>query len=250
MPDEPESDEATATATAEAEAAAAAATAEAESEPTPADLLERERAERLRAEGRAAALQAELDRARPAEKPAPPITVADIEREFQAGRLSEPQRIQYLADLQVQARQREAEAQAATARIQQTVSQKVNAYVERYPDLGQAGSPAVTKVWQRVAELAQEEGLDPQDLRTQHRALLEVYGPLTRPAMADAPRQKIPVGAAYGSPGSGTRGAPAPDPLKDVPPALLQHWTRRGYSREQMLAELPHVNRERWTRRG
>lgn len=227
-------DEATAEAT---EAEAVVAAIETESAPPPDPLAVATEA-RIRAEERARVLEEQLAVARAAKAeptPAPkPYTAEDVEAAFQGGKISDAQRISYLADLQVQARLRERDAQARATQREVRLQTQYNTYLTQHPELRTAG-PAADRVWAATAALAEDEGLDPQDKRTQLRAMERVFGPLTGGTVAtssETQRRRIPTGTGFGTQGPGGggpgTGGAGKDPLRGIPAGYVDYWRKTG----------------------
>ena len=223
--------------TAEATEAQAIATAvDTETSPPPDPLVIATEA-RIRAEERARVLEEQLAAAR-APKPEPtaaprPYTAKDVRDAFDKGEITDDQRVAYLADLQIHARLAERDAQDREAQRETRFQTKYNAYLTQYPELRTTG-PTADKVWAAAADLAGEEGLDPQDKRTQLRAMERVFGPLPGDAMptnGEVQRRRIPTGTGFGTPGPGVGGGgrtPRADALKGIPADFVATWRRMG----------------------
>jgi hypothetical protein len=93
-----------------------------------------------------------------------------------------------------------------------------------------------------IDNLVEREGLDPDDKRTQLRAIERVLGAtVVAGARREVIRTRIPVsGVPGGTPGN-EQTPTTEDPLKDIAPEYLAHWRRLGYTREQMIAEAAYV---------
>mgnify|MGYP001576475379 CR=1 FL=1 len=220
--------------------AAEAVPVAAEPEPPPPDPLAVATEGRIRAEARAQVLEEQLAAARAA----PPVearpaaksyTAKDVRDAFDKGEITDDQRVAYLADLQVQARMAERDEQTRATQRETRFQTRYNAYLTQHPELRTKG-PAADTVWAAAADLAEDEGLDPEDKRTQLRAMERVFGPLPRDAMppmnGEVQRRRIPTGTGFGAPaagggGPGTGGA-ARDPLKGIPADYVAIWRRMG----------------------
>lgn len=141
------------------------------------------------------------------------------------------------------------QAQTFAAKTQSALTE-VNQYMEKMPALANALSPEFQKVAKAAYEIADEVGLPVQDPRVQRRALRETFGTLDRIAAAakaqDSSRAASLPHTEAGPGAGGTAPAPKPggtNPLKDVPPAYLEFWKKRGYTQKQMEDEAKYIVR-------
>ena len=221
-----------------------------------------------------ARLTGQLEEARrpaPAEPPRPaaaPMTYAQavesVEALYRAGEITELQRTEQIADLKFEQRERDREVQQRRQASQQRVSDRLNAYVARYPALKDGQSELVQKyVIPKLHELV-DEGLDPMLAETQVKALdaFVADGVMVLRALA-APtpdpnehhRRRIPVG---GGPSGG--GPVEPTPAKsmskgerlfnNLAPQHQQFFIAQRGSKEAAIKTLEHADEDMLRRNG
>jgi hypothetical protein len=103
-----------------------------------------------------------------------------------------------------------------------------------------------------AAEIAEDLGADIRDLRVQRQALRQTFGSLDRLVDASKTRDyaRDHADTAIETRGGGSRTPPGkPDPFKDVPKPLMDHWNHLRYTDEQKQEELKYVDLARWKRK-
>jgi hypothetical protein len=197
-----------------------------------------------------------VERDRPAAPPPPPaeppLTPDLVEGAWQRGEITEAQRIGLHAQLAADRLLATRAEQERQARTTHATNQRFSEYTAQYPELLDRSSPLLRKVSDAVYELRDLYGLDPNDLRTQVLGIERVVGGHRLGGGTDSrelTRRRAPVTGGPGTAGTDAGSGPSRDPLREVPPEQVEFWKRRGYSREQMLAEAQFVNRDRWQRR-
>ena len=145
------------------------------------------------------------------------------------------------------------QAQQLDAKLR-SAGQEVTAYLDKAPALRDQSSADFGRVRDEAYRVSDDMGLPVTDLRVQRVALRAVYGPLERMAANTQAREQsrsssLPhVESTMGStPAVELKGG---DPLKNVDPAYIQHWTRKGYTRAQMLEEAKYLPVGNYKRRG
>lgn len=139
--------------------------------------------------------------------------------------------------LAVAAQQRQYEAKLTRA------GDEVRAYTQKLPNLLNTQTEEFRRLAASAYEVAEDMGLSVGDARVQRRALREVFGPLERLTEKGRAREfdrRSADGFSDTSRGSGASGD-SNDPLAKVPREFLEDWKRRGYSKDQMLAEAKYV---------
>jgi exonuclease VII large subunit len=149
----------------------------------------------------------------------------------------------------VQTTQQAVQMQALAQKLQ-AASTEVNQYIDKMPTLRDTTSAEFARVRDEAYRLSEDMGLPVQDLRVQRAALRATFGSLDRLASAQHVKQQsreasLPhvetrTGAAPQRPASGA----ADEALKGVPQAYLDYWTKKGYTRAQMIEEAQYVTRE------
>jgi hypothetical protein len=149
----------------------------------------------------------------------------------------------------VQTTQQAVQLQALAQKLQ-AAGTEVNQYIDKMPALRDTASAEFARVRDEAYRLSEDMGLPVQDLRVQRAALRATFGSLDRLASAQHVKQQsreasLPhvetrTGAAPQRPASGA----ADEALKGVPQAYLDYWTKKGYTRAQMIEEAQYVTRE------
>ena len=204
----------------------------------------RERSEYKR---RADALQSELDEARKHQPPAQPQTYSQdqLQQWVDQGKITPAQMAGQLALQAKDMAKSEIRQELRQDQIRSVANAAVNTYLAKLPALHDRTSPEFARVAASAQDIADELGLPVTDLRVQHRALRETFGPPDKLARVerdrDFDRRHADTHTETG--GGGGRRPDTKDPLKDVEPARLQHWERLGYTREQMVKEAAFIRR-------
>lgn len=189
----------------------------------------RERLARLEGENQALRSQVAAVQSVPRAQPtAPAWTPQTIRAAYDAGQITDDQRVALLADLQTSARLSEYDATRRVQDSQAKAGDALQAYMRAYPALTDPSSPLMRQISAELRQMQAEEGADPQDLRAQLRAVKSLVGPLA--PVAGAPtRRSIPIGGT-GVPGGGapSPGGGKPDPLKGIPADIIEDWKRLG----------------------
>lgn len=212
-------------------------------------------------EGRIAELERQLAEERSAKEaaaakaaaPAAP-TVEQIQAALDAGQITAAQAVSIGMYHAKEAAKAEALSEFDARQRQREVLTEVETYTTRVPALRDPASEEYGKVYAAAQALARDLGKPVSDPVVKRLAMREVFGPPDRlgakARVAEQDRVRSdPGGVLTGSNGGGAP-APAKDPLKAIPQAQIQFWQRLGYTREQMLAEAPFVNVDRFARRG
>jgi hypothetical protein len=135
----------------------------------------------------------------------------------------------------------------------QSAKTEVDQYLGKVPALRDSSSQDFQRVAEEAYRLADDMNLPVTDLRVQRAALRATYGSLdrlqtqqrTQQQSRDASLPHVESGNARGSVPAPRPGA---DPLKDIDPAYLSFWEKRGYTREQMLEEAKYIPKGRKVR--
>lgn len=194
--------------------------------PTAEEVAERLRQENARLRGENQAYrEIHRDAAVPAATPtADPIAseLDAINAAFAAGRIDADERTVRLGALgargEIAKREREQADGAARSRDEQAKAksgQKIAAYMEKHPGLGDANSPEMARVLPHLRAVAEEFGLDGADPRAQVLALERAYGPIDRSAVVDT-REFERVRHPGGGGGGGSYVEEPPAPKKPV----------------------------------
>lgn len=197
-----------------------------------------------RIEGELAALRAQVSTAtRPQPQPQAQWTPELAQQEYEAGRITDAQRVDILARLG--ARQIVSEYDASQ-RVRETIVRAgdgLQQYMRAYPALNDPTSPTMRQVAAELAQIIAEEGGRPDDLRLQLRATKSVLGAL-KPDTASTARQRIPVGGP-GAPGGGAPSGPGTkgDPLRDVPADVIAEWKASGAKLDDPAKRQWYANR-------
>lgn len=229
--------------------------------PTAEVILATEREARARLEGEVAALRAELDRrgSPPVATPGPAApatlpTLEQIEAAYQANQITAEQRQEYrhalIARAQAAAVLAEQQAQTTRQSVERENATRLRELMDAHPDLTRAASPLLLRV-QAELEVLERRGLDPKTPASQVLAIERVVGSGGVMDARDYARRRIPVGGTGGGyavePQPGTKG----DPLKGLPRAFVDFWSRQGRSAEEiaeMGQTLTPTQRERLSR--
>ena len=178
--------------------------------------------------------------------PAPRVATAeDIEAAYQSGRITIEQRDSAIDDLKfhqryetvrARERQQDADAQANAA---------LSDLVRRHPELGQASSPMLREVEERMRVLAQR-GLDPRALATQLTAA-EFVVEQRRTSRPTPPPVVVSTGGAGSFAGGPPSGAAPRDEFADIPQSTRDYWTRTGIppNKWKPYAEAWRANQQR-----
>lgn len=129
--------------------------------------------------------------------------------------------------------------------LNQAALDEVNRYIEKMPSLGDAASKEFREVSAAAHAYSAEVGLPVTDPRVQRRALRETFGLLEKVAKVETRmgQREIPHSETGGG-GGRTPLTPADTPLKGVSQKYIDYWTRRGYTKEQMIEEAKFVSKE------
>ena len=144
----------------------------------------------------------------------------------------------------------------ALAQRLQSAKTEVDQYVTKMPTLRDTTSPDFQRVSEEAYRLSDDMNLPVTDLRVQRAALRAAFGSLERVTNSQHTRQQsrndsIPhvETRAGGSPRT-AGGPPSSDPLKDVDSTYIAFWEKKGYTREQMIAEAQYIPKGRKVRQG
>ncbi len=167
-----------------------------------------------------------------------PMQAANALSQFNA------QRVSAATALQVE------QQRAFNAQLQEAANE-VQRYIAKVPALRDTASADFQRVSEAANRVSRRMGLPVTDYRVQQTALESVYGSLDRIAKADKTRQESRNDSLPHTETTMGRG-PAPvaqkqagdDVLKGVSPEYIKFWTKRGYTREQMIEEAKYVSKE------
>ena len=193
-------------------------------------------------------LRAEQEAAKQQPRQAPQFyTREQLEAAVAAGQISAVQAADQLAWQRQQETQKNIERQQAEFTKRQAATAEVNTYIQKIPALADTASPEFQRVTRAAWDVAEDMGLPVTDPRVQRRALRETFGAPDHLTAVRTTREFTRTNAdthTETAPGASTA-PPSKDPLKAVPAYIMEHWKRRGYSKEEMLAELPYVKARR-----
>ena len=185
--------------------------------------------------------------ARPKPEPVKPkvYTPAEVEELFSNQQITDVQRIAYYSDRNYEARRAQERETAAREAPEHAAAQDLQEYIDKHPDLSNPDSELIGKVKVELGHLAARYGKDTTTKLTQLEAVRNVVGGhrLGGPVDNREFTRRRQLGSSGGGPAGDQGGGGKRDPLKDVPAAQIEHWTRAGYTREQMIAEAPFVRR-------
>lgn len=209
--------------------------------------LAREREARARLEGQVAALSQQVQTV--ARQPAPPAqamwTPQTIRQAYEAGTITDDQRIDLIADLRSKTNLEAERAANAVNTRRADAARDLDAYLHAYPDLRQADSALMREVAAELSQIQAEFGLDPRDPIAQHRAVKSVIGNLkTRPDGTGVARRSIPVASGGAPSGGGAARDPGKsDPLKEIPADYVAEWRRLGASLDDPVKAKQYADR-------
>lgn len=167
-------------------------------------------------------------------------THQELQKMADAGQITPAQASAQLAWQERQLAKREIRTELQQERRNETALGEVQQYMRALPKLRDVTSTEYVKVRTAAEEIAAEMDLDITDPRVQRRALRESFGTLDKVTATaktrEFARQNADTHAETGR-GGGSEDTQKKDPLKGVPSHYLEHWKRRGYSREQMIEE-------------
>ena len=213
--------------------------------------MKEERDARIRAEADAAALRQQMQ---PRQQQSAYVTPDQLQALIDRGQITPMQATDFLSKQNAQL----AATQTTTAAIQMTqlnakvqaAATEVNQFIEKMPTLRNTASPEFQKVADAAYALSDDMNLPVTDFRVQRAALRQVYGSLDRVAGGDRARQQTRDASLphveSGVSGGRTVSKPAggDEALKGVSQHYIDFWTKRGYTKEQMIEEAKYVTKE------
>jgi hypothetical protein len=207
-------------------------------------------ARRAEAEARAEAarLRAELEaKAQPAQKQQPFYTAQQLEQMVLSGQITQAVAADQLAWQRAQLAKNELKQEVAVEERLRTARGEVSQYLTKVEALRDPSSPEFQRVSEAAYELAADMNLPVSDPRVQRAALRQVHGPIDKVVNVQRQREFSRANADTHTETAGGAGgaAPARDPLKQVPAHIMEHWKKRGYTKDEMMAELPYVRLRR-----
>jgi hypothetical protein len=158
--------------------------------------------------------------------------LARVDTLYNGGKLTDGARVQLVAELAAERRQREREVQGARANQEARVKGRMRELMAKYPDLRVAGSPLILDVSAEIDRLVADLGYDADDLRTQVVAIERVTSAPAASSAHDFSRRRIPTSAA-----PGTTGAPEPTPARTEKPRGQQLYERLNAESQQFYRE-------------
>ncbi len=196
-----------------------------------------------------AALQGELKgRTAPVAEPAK-ITVDDVLKAYTAGNITEVEKDRAVYALAKRDGKEETKAEIVQSfRMEQTAHnarQDIQEYVKILPGLADHSSQEFRELsaeYQRLLEMGH-----PDSESTQRVAFRSTFGPVERLKAKSVVDRGTRESETFTEQGTGRRpedGGKA-DPLKNIPKVQIEHWTRMGYNKEQMIAEAPYYREHR-----
>ncbi len=196
-----------------------------------------------------AALQGELKgRTATVVEPAK-ITVDDVLKAYTAGNITEVEKDRALYTLAKRDGKEETKAEIVQSfraeHTTQTARQDIQEYMKAVPGLADRSSQEfrdLSAEYQHLLEMGY-----PDSESTQRVACRSTFGPVERLKAKDAADRGTRETATFTEQGTGRRPEDAgkADPLKNIPKVQIEHWTRMGYSKEQMIAEAPYFREHR-----
>jgi hypothetical protein len=197
-------------------------------EPVAPDPVAELRERNARLEGEMAALRAQVN-ARPAAEAPAQWTPQTIRAAYDAGQITDDQRVALFANLQTKAEIAEYDAGRRAQDLEARAGSDLQAYMRAYPALNDPTSETMQRIAAELGQMSAYERANPRSLVAQLRAVKSVLGPM-RTDGASTARRGIPVG----SPGASGGGAPSStshsgDPLKGIPKSIVDGWTTRGW---------------------
>ena len=209
------------------------------------------------AEERAARMEGALQQATQQQRPQQQsayVTPDQLQALIDRGQITPMQATDFLSKQNAQL----AATQTTTAAIQMTqlnakvqaAATEVNAFIDKVPTLRNTSSPEFQKVADAAYALSDDMNLPVQDFRVQRAALRQVYGSLDRVAGGDRARQQtrdaslphVESGVSGGR--TVTKPAGGDEALKGISQHYIDFWTKRGYTKQQMIEEAKYVTKD------
>jgi len=208
--------------------------------------LRQEREARIAADARFQALDAHARErtAREAAAPARDWTDEEVQAALEARKITVAEAASYIAKRDYKTSMQMQAVREKQDREERTAKSELAGYAEAVPGLQDGTHPKFAQVKDSLSYMVYTLGLA-NTTKTRLLALREVFGPLAK-LQQQAESQRLTRNRrdghaeVTGGPPMGTD-TTTHDPLAKVPKHFLEFWQKRGYSREEMLAEAKYI---------
>lgn len=157
----------------------------------------------------------------------------DVEAKLDAGTLTNTQAMRLFGRIEAARLQRQRDDNDARARPIRKATEKLEGYLDKYPDLREPRSELMGKVRVQIRDVVDELGFSADDPRVQVIAVERVVrGHQMGGDGREFRRRQVPTGGASGGgAGSGSGGGDGRrvDPLKGVPQSVVDYWQSHGW---------------------
>lgn len=212
-----------------------------------------EREARIAAEARAKA----LEETKKADEKPKRYTAEQVQKAVEAGQITQAEAMDYVAETKAQAaaeavERRRLERERAERPVSEAQREMAD-YLEAKPGLRDKSDPKFNEVARVYQELTGRYGMA-DNLVTEVLALRQVYGPASGLRASREVREMTREAAdlhaetAAGG-GTGGKGGNNADPLAKVPKRYVEFWTKRGFSRDEMVKEAKYLTEEQLKRK-